>query len=290
MQAVWPAVRARIVSRLRGLGTPVAEAEDIAQEVAIRALREPRRFASEEHLVRWCSRVAANLRVDEIRRGTTRHPGELPDVEGGFDTARTVERRLALDILSAEIAQLSEDDRRLLFEVESSASRREAVRLAVRRHRLRTRLAALVEGLLAGIVVVRRVRPGGIARAAVVVVPIAAVLGLPLLHDAPPSDPGPSVPRSITTQLPVGGDPARTAAQVSSGTSAGNGTSRGAAPAPAERLTIIRLQPAGHQVGAYSHQPEAPQTLCLDGWVDVCADRPGPHVPEPDLPNLLPPG
>src|SRR3954471_7260583 len=142
--AAWPSVRARLSAVLRGRGVQAADVDDIAQDVAIRALRAGKHFESEEPLVAWCCRVGINLHVDSTRR-QRRLTGELPDAAADSDTATTVERRLALEVLAGGIAELSEDEQRLLFELEPTESRREAVRLAVRRHRLRSRLAALVE-------------------------------------------------------------------------------------------------------------------------------------------------
>jgi DNA-directed RNA polymerase specialized sigma24 family protein len=289
-EAVWPDVRARVVGLLRSRGATLADAEDIAQEVAIRALREPKAFASREHLVRWCSRVAANLRVDELRRRRPLAPTDVPEVEGGHDTARTVERRLALHVLTAEIAQLSADERRLLFDAESSGSRREAVRLAVRRHRLRARLAAMVEGLLAAVIVLRRARPGEIARAAAMAVPIVTVLALPLvLPHSSPRSPERVIEEPTTTRAQ---DRFGTSQSERGGQPAPSGGSATGAPEPAavEPTVLLQLQPAGEDVIVREREStEDEPTLCTTGYVELCVDRPGPHVPEPDLPNLLPP-
>src|SRR5438105_4440743 len=153
---VWPRARARVAGMLSGRGVQAADVDDIVQEVAIRALRNRDRFASEEHLVRWCCRVAINLHIDAVRRARRLGPPVAGDTPGPHDTARDAERRIALDQLASSIAELSLEEQQLLFDTTPAGSRRETVRLAVRRHRLRARLAAMVDGLAAAVAVVRR--------------------------------------------------------------------------------------------------------------------------------------
>ncbi|MBV9932880.1 MAG: sigma-70 family RNA polymerase sigma factor, partial [Actinobacteria bacterium] len=175
--AAWRLVRPRVVAVLKGRGVQDADVDDIAQEVAIRALRQLDRFASEEHLVRWCCRVAINAHIDTVRRG--RRLVSEPEFEAvaPLNVAETVEGRLALDAALAEVAGLSPEDRALLLNPPVAEDRKEAVRLAVRRHRLRARLANMLEGVLAGIPVLRRLKADSLpVRAAMVAVPVAAAV------------------------------------------------------------------------------------------------------------------
>ena len=73
--AAWPSARARVASVLGGRGLQGADVDDLAQEVAIRALRDRGRFGSHEHFVRWCCRVpdpfGTSTRFWSMARGGT---------------------------------------------------------------------------------------------------------------------------------------------------------------------------------------------------------------------------
>jgi RNA polymerase sigma factor (sigma-70 family) len=214
--AVWPSARTQLTNVLRSRGVQPADVDDIVQDVAVRALKVPRRFESEEHLVAWCCRVGINLHIDATRRQRRVVVEAPPDPVATHDTAATVERRMALEILADGIADLSDDEKRLLFELERTDSRKEAVRLAVRRHRLRARLATLVEGLAAIVGLVRGLsrftsglsKPAKVSLAAAPVVAAGLVLG-PLAigggaPGAPATLPTAVIPLRTTVPAPAG--------------------------------------------------------------------------------------
>jgi hypothetical protein len=270
----------------------VADVDDIVQEVAIRALRE--QFDTPDHMVRWCCRVAINLHIDSTRRVRRISSEPLVEHVAPHNVPETVERRLALDAVLAQMAGLSKDDQALLLQLPPTDSRKEAVRLAVRRHRLRARLAALVEGVLAGVPGLRRILHSESlpVRVAVVAVPVIAVLTvLPFVATLPPGSSTVDQPNRgtlVQSRTPA----ARNAKQTVVPSTAVPLQGRAGATSPASSSrTIMELHPAGNTVGV--RQDPAPpdaKTFCLSGYVNLCVDRPGPDIPIPPLPLPAAPG
>lgn len=297
--AAWPRARARAAAALGARGVQRADAEDLLQDVAVRALREGDRFVSEEHLARWCRRVALNLHVDTLRRRRRLSPLPPPDAPGSDDTATAVERRIALRRLAAGVAELSPDERQLLFDPAPAASRQEAVRLAVRRHRLRARLAELVEGLAAGIAFVRRLDKtlSPPAKASVVAAPlvVATLLVGPLALGPHTSRPEP------VTRPHAGGGLAFAARQPARRSAAGPrvspaSTSREVRPAtmpaptrPSPR-TIVHVAAGGQPIAVEHWHNDDGLRLCTGGLANVCVSRSRPQVPAPTIPGVTPPG
>src|SRR5207237_3609050 len=128
--------------------------------------------------------------------GDTSVPSPLPMRQHPTTRRRPLSAASPLPAWRPVVADLSEDERRLLFEPPRAASRQEGVRLAVRRHRLRARLAALVDGMVAGIAFVRRLpkrRPSPV-KAGLVATPIVAAT---LLLGPPATPPRPQPPEPI---------------------------------------------------------------------------------------------
>jgi hypothetical protein len=264
-----------------------ADVDDIVQEAAIRALRQLGRFTSEEHLVRWCCRVAINAHIDTVRRGRRVVAEPSEETAGPLNVAETVEGRLALDAALAEVAGLSEEDRTLLLNPPVADNRKEAVRLAVRRHRLRARLANILEGVLAGVPGLRRLRADSFpVRAAMVAAPVVAVLTALPFMTVPGS--GRSAHGDQRTEraavqsvsLPAG----RGATRGRSPGAAGEGLPVANAPVPTYR-TFVELRPAGTPVFVRrDDQPAGTPLFCAKGLVNLCVDAPGPYVPLPPAP------
>lgn len=300
--ATWPLVRTRLTAVLRGRGVQAADVDDIAQDVAIRALRSGKHFESEDHLVAWCCRVGINLHIDSTRRQRCLDGEQPTDLVADGDTAITVERRLALEVLAGEIAELSQDEQRLLFELEPTQSRREAVRLAVRRHRLRSRLAALVEGMTVVVALVRRwsrltrslSRPAKVSLAAAPIVAVGLVLG----PFTPAGRPVETPDLSSRNEVPLARDAPASAAPpdgLGTGTPTSPATTSSRALAfaprpqavPAKPAAVVGVAPAGVPVRVSSEQrPDDREPLfCTGGIVGGCIARP-PAVPEHTLPSL----
>jgi hypothetical protein len=286
--AAWPPVCARVTAVLRGRGVQAADIDDIVQDLAIRALRDPQRFTSTEHMVRWCCRVAINLHIDLTRRRRKLSPEPLEDTAAHHDVAAAVEGRLALDAVLMQMAGLSADDRRLLLHPTQADSRKEAVRLAVRRHRLRTRLAALLEGTLAGVAILRRAlrRESGPARVLLVAVPVVAVLVTVPLVLRPRAGAGTPKATARNAVLDTGtrGERSVMSRPDAAPRVAGVGT---VVAIPVQRRQLLGLGSHGMSVDVSQvKHPDEDPTFCAWGYVNLCVDRPGPSLPEPKLPLL----
>jgi DNA-directed RNA polymerase specialized sigma24 family protein len=133
------------------IGVDRDTAEDIAQEVALRALASGLEYSDEEDFCRWAFTVARNLHIDNARlRARVTTVVELPDKWDGRDVATEVEQRMRLSRTFAAMKTMRESDRKAIVDgltTSSRTSRTVAVRLAVRRHRARARLLRLVEGV-----------------------------------------------------------------------------------------------------------------------------------------------
>jgi hypothetical protein len=136
------------------------EREDIVQEVAARVLASRVPFNSSDDLIGWALTTGHNLWTDDGRRWRRRGGSPLPlvecDVDGdawevppaNLDVATLVEGRLALhEVLDALRAMSAEDRDAILAGVtgRQANGRMEAVRVKVRRHRVRQRLKPVLD-------------------------------------------------------------------------------------------------------------------------------------------------
>lgn len=142
---MWPDVRARVLPRLRAVGTPPDVAEDALADAAVRALARPIFVGGLEDFCRWAFVVARNVVFDGHRRGRRLvFVDALPERADDCDVSARVEGRSRLQQAVEIIGGMSAIDRAALLDGISGAGmppdRREAVKHAVRRHRARTRL------------------------------------------------------------------------------------------------------------------------------------------------------
>lgn len=286
--AAWPLARSRVEAVLRGRGVQAADVDDIVQEAAIRAFRQLDRFTSQEHLVRWCCRVAINAHIDTVRKNRRLVAEPSEDAAGPLNVAEAVEGRIALDAALAEVAGLSEEDRTLLLHPPMASDRKEAVRLAVRRHRLRARLTNMLEGVLAGIPILRRLHPDSApVQATALALPVIAALSMvPFIAGATPAQPE-RVQQSAghaAVQVNAGPGVVRSHEARAAETTAERGTR--AAAAPSTSHSYVSVAPAGTPIGVgrEDHPPGSP-FFCSKGYVNRCINRPGPHIPLPPLPD-----
>ena len=300
----WPLASASVDRLLRAHHVSEADRDDIVQEVAARAFIRQDEFTSLTHLTRWSCRVAANLRVDQVRKESRLSDAGVPELlEDAVDTARLVEGRVALEAVLSAVSRLSDADRVALFgEREVAEDRREAVKLAVRRHRARARLAAMVEGMIAAFgtlnrSVLRRLETPGVREAvaagtvALVAVAIPVVGSLQQPPDATTVR-QPTAPASVMFET---SRPARAEPVDTSGDSPliADATRSGESPRSADgRRPVLVVAPGGPVGGAGAEagtvEREDPKTLCLRGFFpggDACVDRPGPALPAPPLPE-----
>jgi DNA-directed RNA polymerase specialized sigma24 family protein len=206
LEAVWPEAERRLRALLYRRGLDRSTADDVVQEVALRVLAGNVTYDSAKDLLRWAGPVACNLHVDLLRQRARLHDGEV-DAEhpAAHDVAREVADRMELQRAFRGLARLRPADRQAIIDAvtEDAApgrTRKEAVRLAVRRHRARNRLALVLETLAANVLGWRWLRRTGLAGGAVAVVPLVT---LPLLLVLPPR-PAPSPrPHEVTAPAPA---------------------------------------------------------------------------------------
>jgi len=84
----------RVYCRCKVLLKEEAAAMDMMQEVFVKALGRPLRFVSDGQAVRWLTRVATNLSLNELRRRRYWRTKELSDQTGG---GRDLLERLVAD-------------------------------------------------------------------------------------------------------------------------------------------------------------------------------------------------
>ncbi|MEY2474564.1 MAG: hypothetical protein QOK28_3893 [Actinomycetota bacterium] len=146
--AWWPAAEARIRPLLQARGHCHDDIEDIVQATAEKALRHDR-FDSQTHLLAWSLVVAKNSSTDIFRRHGRELLDSVPDFASSLDVADTVTTLVTRDELMATITALPDQQRLALFAAETPATRKDAIRIAVIRHRVRKRLRHVYEGLAA---------------------------------------------------------------------------------------------------------------------------------------------
>lgn len=113
----------RLSGHFRGQGpTSGAEAEDLAQEVALRALRHRDSFDPQRALWPWLKRLARNVRADHFRRAAREEQRlageELPAGVEAQTTSRRVAHTAALearDELTRALTRLSPLERDILL-------------------------------------------------------------------------------------------------------------------------------------------------------------------------------
>ena len=179
---MWAETARRLQAFLRSRGVDHAEAEEIVQEVAVRALRSAVTFTDADDLVPWGCTVAWRVHLDRRRSAQVR-PTEtvlLIDLPSGGSVEATVAARLQLQEVGRAISTLPNRDKQILLATLDDATpprdSREAGRTAVARHRARARLLKSLGTVGAAIgLVLRRVRwlPAGAAAAVLLVVAIA---------------------------------------------------------------------------------------------------------------------
>jgi hypothetical protein len=151
----WPPVARNLVRSLRARGVDSPTSEDIAQEVAVRALEAAVPFVSSEDLAPWANKVGHNLATDDWRRSAYASCGPVPETAVPDDVPRQVEARLALEAVQREVRTLPPTDRAALAYMvggRAPVDREEAARWDDRRRRARQTLRRRVDGVLDGLV------------------------------------------------------------------------------------------------------------------------------------------
>lgn len=182
LSAVWPEVSLRLAKLLASRGAAPDVVDDVVQEVAARVLAKRIAFTDAMDLMRWAVPVALNLLVDNARAGQRLTPVTDDHDQPMADVADLVAHRDRLNRVLRALPLLSDSDRAVLTGPEVVPSdRKEAVRLAVRRHRARRRLLALVDGVAAFVALAagllrRTGRSAATAGVAIAATPVALML------------------------------------------------------------------------------------------------------------------
>jgi DNA-directed RNA polymerase specialized sigma24 family protein len=247
LAVVWPEVSRRLTRLLASRGAAHDVTDDIVQEVAARVLSRGIVFEDAADLMRWTVPVALNLLVDHAR--ATKRVAVGGDVDTTVpDIADVVVDRDRLGRVLGAVAQLSDGDRAALVASGlPAADRRESVRLAVRRHRARRRLLAIVDGA-AGIAAwlglrLRRARGGALTASVALALPVGMFVDLP--GDVRPALP-PGVQAAAPAALP---GLIRLDAATSHRPAYAVGTARPVARRAARRATPVRHEAAPATTG-----------------------------------------
>lgn len=270
---VWPDVGPRLQAMLRRLGLDPATAQDVAQETAARAIAREVPYTDADDLFRWASVVARRIAIDLRRRHSRIDLAPVPDAPAASSTAAQVEHRLDLEAVRSAFSKLSDADRDAIRTAvvgdPRAVTRREATRLAVRRHRARSRLAALVGGVIAALSWLRRAVTARTSRPVVLIAAmsplvVGALLVLPHLH-SPRTLPAVGASASDRTILSVKGAPGGSAAtRLLSAAPAG----ASAAPRSPTAPPVTRMAPS-------SGIHEQLAIHALPGYTSTLGTRPG---------------
>lgn len=292
---VWAEVLRRVVALLRGRGVDAATAEDISQEVAVRAITSGVEYSSADDLMRWASTVAVRLSIDEWRaRQRTVVDSALSDGASSADASRQAVHRAQLGEVSAGMARLTPDQRAAIVSGvlgDEASTRTDATRVAVARHRARARLREWTDGLAAGLAGLRwRLRGilGDAQSALAGFAAYAAAAGLmfPAPASAPPKAALVASVREVSLVAPAAGASSRRSVLAlarpmpPSSSRASSASARGHEPPwKADHAVAAVPLPDGHQpfiVG--TRQNQADDSLVCVGNLrvvpDTCAGKP----------------
>lgn len=275
-ELVWPDVERRLRGLLFRRGLDQASAEDVVQEVALRALAGQVTYTSAKDLLRWAGPVACNLHVDLLRqRARLADSGVDTEHPATNDVAGEVADRMELQRAFRGIAALRPADREAIMEAVTAEpgparNRKEAVRLAVRRHRARSRLALVMEQLAAWVLGWKWLKRSRTATMAVAAVPIAA---LPLVLSVPPPDRtvhdvpvrAPAAEPAPVREVHAGLAPEAVPAQGVPPPVTATGTALSERPTPEPATTMIAVEPRddlGVEAGGDDRRPED-RTVCV---------------------------
>jgi hypothetical protein len=296
----WPEVSERLAKLLACRGVDPVLAQDIVQDVAVRALDKRVPFTDPDDLYRWAAVAARNLHIDHMRTGrVTTEVETLAGVPDDTDVAYAVERRLALGHVWRAIAVMRPGERDAIIDSLHEHPARTSGAL-VRRHRARATLKKAVGGMIAVVsaarVRLRVVSPALRTAGAVAVVTPVLVLDLGagvLAHGAATRDVSPRTTRLVSV-VTVSSDARDTARSY--GRMAGGATrlrpGRAAAPRDpyAARVTPISDRGDTHVAGpggtGIDHTHEPNQSGALEACLTDVPDVGTVCTPKIPLPNL----
>ena len=283
---VWPDVDRRLRALLFRRGLDQSSADDVVQEVALRVLAHGVTYESAGDLLRWAAPVACRLHVDLLRhRARLTDPDDAAEHPARDDVAGEVADRLELQRALRAIATLRPADRAAIIDAVAAEpsvprDRQEAVRLAVRRHRARNRLAVVLEQLAAwvtGLFAGSRLLVRGERRGPAIAALVPAAVAIPFMVTFGPAAPTPTPTRPPAAVAPAesGEEPratnvaARSAirpADVKSVAPEGRRTTRPvttARPAPKQAVDVDGPGGIGVRAGTDQRRPDD-RLACLN--------------------------
>jgi hypothetical protein len=291
--AGWAVTSSTVARYLRARGVQQCDVDDLVQEVALRVLTA-RPGPDPEKVLPWCLVVARNLSVDLARsRSRNLCVADVPETAGPCDVEHEVVQRAELHKVLAALQVLAPADRAAIWdgvnEVPAPPDRKTAVRLAVRRHRARQRLAGAVACALGWLLwPVRRARQLSPAAALAPLALAAAVGQLPSQTVAP--DDVPAARPAVSQQAPTPvaarpGDPGRGPQQAQqvlpeAATSPVRRSVR--RDPPTEQVVSVQL-PSGDGLSVHTEDDatERPRgSVCVAGLPvvpDSCLNAPSSH-------------
>ncbi|HVV36803.1 MAG TPA: hypothetical protein VHC63_09400 [Acidimicrobiales bacterium] len=207
MADTWPTVSARAIASLCRRGVARERAEDAVLEAITRAIARDVPYSDAEDLLRWVHIVAWRIVLDDRKRDR-RLVYDTPDSVAPDDPSLAAELRLRVEKLGGLVSGLSLADYNALVAVPASGlDRRDATRLAVRRHRVRAKLLRMLEGAAAAAAWLRRRgrRPSRGNVVAAATVPPALLLSLAVLlpHAMPLPEPAASNPGTVAETIRI---------------------------------------------------------------------------------------
>lgn len=146
LQKAWPRISPKAERALRRRGVSAPDAEDAVSEAVARLIRQSVEFTDDEDLLRWLHTVSWRIVIDRRRRDG-RLVYETPDLAAKDNTATSAVAAVRVGRLRRLMRNLQAGERAVLFGDGVPQTRKESVRLAVQRHRLRNRLRRDLDGL-----------------------------------------------------------------------------------------------------------------------------------------------
>ena len=276
--AVWRAVSRQVSRYLRSRGVGGSDVDDLVQEVALRAMDREIGYVDSDDLAAWCIVVARNLQTDTSRRAKA--VSGLYDLDmgaGAMDLATLVEHRYALSNVLKALQSLSPDDLAVLLAdrtPDGKMSKLESTRFAVKRHRIRARLAKAVAGLLGtlGIVGPHGRRPFIVLTPAAAVVTVTFALALLPHYVREPPAASPSLSTTLEPQEAVLSSTQRDSPTLVQGplptmrASASSDVPRARSTPEADTAHTVTVDPDGHHPVHLDRGPAGPaeHIVCLD--------------------------
>lgn len=248
-ETVWRELRPRTIALLVRRGAPRDVAEDVAQETAIRLLKNWHLLDEDRPTWPFVRRVALNCMVDRHRRERFDSLESVPDRVGPFDVEEQSLARFRLTEVWRAMAGLTQKERSILLaEVGVAGDHVNSSATKMARHRARQKLTAAVgrSGAFSGIPLAWRRFTGWVQVHGPAYVDVGAAAGLAVIVSAAAVSFGP------VGHAATGPEPAALRSVNISG--------QRIEPVADRKVTNVpHPHPTGQRVAATTAQPKAPR-------------------------------